>query len=319
MIDSDLIHIRMTTVAIHEILPFETIEYILSLCDPLDVAAFAQTSSFFRSLVYETADQHLWRRLYLAQPYDDPRNCISHLGNPCEYVNWKSELQRIIRARTVLEDITVCRPEERTAVIETLLNMIDHVLPATHAFSEGLSENLLWVAAILRGGAFLHHEEWTLTAQERQLRARLHVHFGITPEDVKPLARVKSRAFVYDMRNYKWENHFGPFLMDGSGCVNWEHMQALHHVLSMHIVDIREDDDFMFTIFPLSMPFCQPIIPKGINLNLEEDWARVTGVWTCTYCFCDHRELISELDSIFMFHQLSHFSVYNDFNVGSLA
>lgn len=180
-------------VAVQDVLPVELIEYILSLCDPLEVAAFAQTSSFFRKIVYETPDQHLWRSLYLSQPFDDPRNAVSPLGTPKSSVDWRTELQRIIRARTIIEfkDVIMCHEEERCTVLETLLNMIDNVSPAPHLFSDQLSRNLLWVAAMLRGaGTFLHHDKWTPTSRELQLRARLHTHFGLTPIDTKPARRV---------------------------------------------------------------------------------------------------------------------------------
>lgn len=136
---------------------------------------------------------------------------------------------------------------------------------------------------------------FSLLMNQRKSGAKLHTHFGITPQDMKASARAVSRAYCYDFRNYNWENHFGPFLPDGSGKVNWIHMQALHHVVSRHILDLGDSDleqDCMF-IFPLSMPFCQPIIPEvEENSNILEDWAGVAGPWTCSYCFCDHRELL---------------------------
>src|ERR1700733_13432960 len=110
------------TSTIHEILPPELIEHILSICDPLEVAAFGQTSRFFRTLVYQTTDQHLWRSLYLSQPFDDPRSCVSFLGRPRPTVDWKSELQHIIRTRSVIENTAICRPDERCTVLQTLLN-----------------------------------------------------------------------------------------------------------------------------------------------------------------------------------------------------
>src|SRR5882724_7429359 len=131
------------TVLVHDILPSELIEHILSICDPLEVAAFGQTSRFFRALVYQTTDQHLWRALYLRQPFDDPRNCVSLLGEPRPAVDWKLELQRIIRVRSVLENITICRPDERCTVLETLLNLVCNVPSSPHAFSKELSQNML--------------------------------------------------------------------------------------------------------------------------------------------------------------------------------
>ncbi|EJU03891.1 hypothetical protein DACRYDRAFT_115193 [Dacryopinax primogenitus] len=55
-----------------ESLPPEITQRCLSLCDPVDVAAFAQTSHANRDFVYSAFDQVLWRELFLAL-FDDPR------------------------------------------------------------------------------------------------------------------------------------------------------------------------------------------------------------------------------------------------------
>jgi len=189
-------------------LPSETIEEILLHSDPLDVAAIAQSSRFFRSLVYHSPDQHLWRALYLAQPFDDPRECISQNGKPRTDIGWKGELQRIMRARTVLDNTTLCRPDEYYIVLQTLLDMVCNVPPLSSLLAVGgISQNLLWVAAVLRGGEILDQINWIPTHEESQLRARLHTYFGLTDADAKRSKRVDSRAFVYNMRNYRWDKY----------------------------------------------------------------------------------------------------------------
>ena len=99
------------------------------------------------------------------------------------------------------------------------------------------------------------------------------------------------RVYVYNMRNYHPDNQHGPFLLDGA--VDWEHMQALHHVVSMHLVDLRDDgDEHEYTVL-LSLPFTQIVIPNDIPEE-ESDWAGVTGAWAVSFCFCDHGDLLSE-------------------------
>jgi hypothetical protein len=275
-------------------LPPEIMEEIILYLDPIHVASVAQCSSFFWSIVYNPNDQALWRALYLEQQFDDPRTCVSQQGYPKGALDWKGELQHFVRARTVLHDPSLCRSGERLIILKTVLEMISYVPPLSVAenISE-ISRNLLWVAAVFRGGAFLDQiESDTDTSdEEKQLCARLHTHFGLTHVDARRSARVRSRAYVYDLRNYRWDNEFGPF--DEHGCVNWIHVQALHHAVSMHLVDLQEDEDFEFAIFPLSIPFTQIVIPEGVNLDEEEDWAGVAGVWRVSFCFCDHRELLS--------------------------
>ncbi|KAF9465325.1 hypothetical protein BDZ94DRAFT_1254290 [Collybia nuda] len=271
--------------------PPEIIEQIILDLDPLDVARIAQCSSLFRSLVYSPTSQALWRTLYLDQPLDDPRICVSQQGKPRTNIDWKGELQRLIRARTVLHDTSLCRPGERLAILKTIVDMVSYVPPLSDPeMYDDVSQNLLWGAALLRGGKFLEEVGPSADPAERQLCARLHTYFGVTHADAKPPARVQSRACVYDMRNYRWDNEFGPF--DSQDCVDWVHLQALHHVVSMHVVDLSEDEDFVFAIFPMSLPFTQIVMPGGVNPDEVEDWAGVGGLWRVSFCFCDHRDLI---------------------------
>jgi hypothetical protein len=274
-------------------IPPEIIEEILLNLDPLDVARIAQCSALFRSLVYNSKDQSLWRRLYLDQPFDDPRVCVSQQGKPRPDINWKEGLQRFMRARTVLHNTSLCRPGERLTILKTILDMVSYVPPLSAPDSFGdMSRNLLWGAAmILRGGTFLEDVDPSAGDEEIQLCARLHTYFGLTHADAKRAARVRSRAYLYDMRNYRWDNEFGPF--DEQGCVNWVHVQAIHHAVSMHIVDLKEDEEFEFAVFPMSLPFTQIVMPGRTDPDQVADWAGVAGTWRVSFCFCDHRELLS--------------------------
>lgn len=277
-----------------EDLPVEVIEHILLLLDPLDVAQLAQTNRNFNALIYHQDDQHLWRELYLGEPFDDPRKCRTSLGYPIRDIDWKTQLQRIIRARTILTRVSACRPEERITVLQTLLDMVNNVAPSLNPDDLEPSPNHAWVTVMLRDSTLIEHEEWELSPEEKQLRARLHAYFGLTARDFQPSARTASRAFVYAMRHYKYDNDFGPFMMDGSGRVNWVHVQAIHHVMSLHIVPAPEDEGPLgFTLYPMSMPWTLSVIPGGVDLDEVQDWAGITGRWQCSFCFCDHRELLS--------------------------
>ncbi|KAF9013076.1 hypothetical protein BDQ17DRAFT_1342684 [Cyathus striatus] len=262
-------------------LPRELIEDILALGDPIEMSKMAQCCRLFRDIVYFTDDASLWRNLYLSQPLDDPRICISQDGRPRPPIDWKSELKRIVRARTIAVAIEFAKPQEHTAVLQTFLDMTN---------KDNISNNLIWVAAILRRG-FLD--------EEVQLVARLHTYFGITHADLKPQARVRSRAFVYDMRKYTAENEYGPFHPDRS--VDWVHVQMIHHAVSMHIVDtneIGEGTEFEYFLFPMSLPSTQIILEDGVDLDTDKDWAGVTGRWAVSFCFCDHRELLKVFRSL---------------------
>ncbi|KAH9936501.1 uncharacterized protein B0H18DRAFT_974101 [Fomitopsis serialis] len=285
-------------------LPLDVLEQIILELDPLDVAAISQTCSAFSTYIYSSSDtERLWRTLYLSQPLDDLRKCYDQLGNPhAGPVDWMRHLQRAIRARTIIGDPAKCRPEERCIVLQTLLDLVGNLPPSPSFLSEDLSLNLVWLAALLRGGTLLSHELWEPSEEERQLRSRLHAYYGLTTADYRAENLKQSRAYVYDMRRYTWGNDFGPYSMDGSGRVNWEHVQAVHHLMSMQVVPPQEDADgeqTVFTIFPLSLPYCQSIIPADVDLG-QEDWAGVAGSWQCSFCFCDHRQLLVLNNFIFI-------------------
>ncbi|THV06337.1 hypothetical protein K435DRAFT_773301 [Dendrothele bispora CBS 962.96] len=64
-------------------LPQEVVEEILILCalfhSPTSIACLAQTSRYFRDIIYDTTDNHLWREVYLTT-FDDPRpsfDCVN--------------------------------------------------------------------------------------------------------------------------------------------------------------------------------------------------------------------------------------------------
>jgi len=172
--------------------------------------------------------------------------------------------------------------------------LITNVPPLTKAPNEELSMNLGWTTVMLKRG-FLDWAESSGKRSfiEKQLASRIHAYYGLTRNDLQRQSRVNSRAFVYSLKNYRPEREYGPFLETGE--TNWEHIQAIHHVMSMHLVDLQEDeDDSNFTISLMSMPFIQSNISEEINLEEENDWAAVGGSWTVSFCFCDHRDLLSE-------------------------
>jgi hypothetical protein len=59
---------------------------------------------------------------------------------------------------------------------------------------------------------------------------------------------------------------------------------------------LRDNEEFLPVIYPMTLPLCQLIIPKAVNLDQEKDWAGVSGKWTETYCFMDHHELLEDQD-----------------------
>ncbi|KAI6102344.1 hypothetical protein EDD16DRAFT_365202 [Pisolithus croceorrhizus] len=359
-------------------LPLELLEYILYMLDPLDVSRIAQSNRLFRRIVYLTPNyQRFWRGLYLAESLDDPRDTVTYLGNPrlrtmssatssamtiedsqidascanlassvesCD-IDWQGELQRIIRARTIVRNPQLSRGGEWKEVLRTLLDLATTLPPVPFAESECTSRNVAWVQRLLQDGAFLDTESMTddqashmceeavegggrsqgivryrtgrdsqtpayqrpeLTAEESQMLARLHTWVGLTRRDVtRPQARIASRAFVYDLRNFGHANAFGPLMLDGTMRVDWKCMWALAHAYGMLWIEMEKEEMGDYSDHsmdmdtsseqyscPLSLPFCQSVIPPGTSLDMELDWAGVEGLWYVGYSFLDHREFL---------------------------
>lgn len=278
-------------------LPPEIIQDILVELEPIDVSSVSRTSRTLYDLIYDPENHILWRKLYLAHDVDDLRFCVNRLGSPVTSSDWRIGLQRIIRAETVAQnDRAVFSRDAKLATVKTLLDMADNVVPIPGPNSVNVSHNHAWLVVLLRCSNFLDQDRSDSSSlEERQMRARLHCSLGLIKADLCAERHVESRSFVYAMRNYREQNYYGPFMMDGSGKVNWEHMLAIHHVMSMHIAPQYHGIHFRPPIYELSMPFCQPMIPGDLNLDTERDWAGVEGVWKCSFCFCDHRDLLGKL------------------------
>lgn len=275
-------------------LSLDIIDRILFALDPLDVARISQTSRFFYGIIYGPLSQQFWRRLYLAQPLDDPRCTVTYLGGRREDIDWKKELQGIVRARTVMQHPDVCRREERSQVLRACIDLVTNVSPIASPDGVGrMSRNVRWLESHLGDGAFLERETWVaLSEEEEQLLSRLHSLYGLTRRDLDLKRRRASQAFVYSQRQYTAQRAYGPFMPDGSKRVDWAFVWTLVHAFGMLLVESDcEDDEYLYHC-PLSLVFCQSIIPRGLNLNKEDDWAGVEGLWSIRYGFIDHRELI---------------------------
>ena len=118
-------------------IPAEVTEHTLVLADPNDVASFAQTCRQARAIVYSPHDQHLWRRLFQQQPFDDPRHSSSK-------IDWRNELQRRMHAIRVIELGPLS--EQIVPALETLIHVVRDCPPMTEkAEKTGQSLDLLWV------------------------------------------------------------------------------------------------------------------------------------------------------------------------------
>jgi len=309
--------------------PPELAERTLALCHFRDVAAFAQTCRRAYALVYRSADQYLWRTLFLSFPFDDPRLAVAngdgppggglqlqspHLmnnknknKNKNNKVDWRTKLQRRVRAEGIAR-----RDGDRREVVGVLLECIREAAAprgtcTTTARGRPSSHNLSWVTKVLT----LDESPWI----ERYLRLerlespslmhdlfsdieKLRAHLALSldrgagaeaPEKLRVLRRV-SRAHVYDLRNYARDAHWGPFT-DAGEHVNWSHVNAIVTVITMNLRDfgVHWPKDFKPQAMVQGLEACRPYSAPGSLKRSPHDWAGVEGQWMRIVCFCDYR------------------------------
>lgn len=75
-------------------------------------------------------------------------------------------------------------------------------------------KNIIWLIKLTEpyGQLIFHHQLWTPSPREVQLRSHLHVLIGLTKIDHTPDMRLNSRSYVYDISHYTPGALYGPFL-----------------------------------------------------------------------------------------------------------
>ncbi|KAF9524063.1 hypothetical protein CPB83DRAFT_774506 [Crepidotus variabilis] len=279
-------------------LPVELIHHILQFCHPWDVAAFSKTGQTAFTLVYLSDDQYLWRHLFLNYGFDPPYTSpyISLEGN----VDWKRELKTRMKAELKLFGGPVTE-DERIESFKTLFTMIEN--SAFAVFHKGSSDNVLWLKRILRSTLFLSNiysvdivpvtgDQAPINSLYSQLYPRIRTYFTLALDSKRDRpqlqqflsTRNKSRAFVYDLRNYNEKNHWGPFMPDGS--VNWIHIEHMARVVWANIRELPGS-------WALTRPPSFIDAPRVTNTSesSQGDWAGVEGTWRRYVCFMDYRHL----------------------------
>ncbi|THH27326.1 hypothetical protein EUX98_g6865 [Antrodiella citrinella] len=187
-------------------LPSELTESIVVLLAeyPVAIAAFAQTCRHFRSLVYATADDHLWRNLFLAL-HDDPRRAYRAVP-PSPLVKWGEEYQRRVRAYNYFrrEQMLYSRIPEHYAdpsavlafeALQTLHSMIDTTTPhppAAGVAPQPCEESL--IKAHYRAPNFSPHPFDLKEPTKTMLMYRNIVYYGIPINLVRELHRETNHA-----------------------------------------------------------------------------------------------------------------------------
>ena len=279
-------------------IPQELTENALVLADPRDVASFAQTCRSARALVYEQRDQHLWRRLFLEQPYDDPRRAFnsdfrSTTDADSATIDWKKALQQRVYAMRILQRMNSHPPELATA-LETLISVARNAPSMPLQTDE--SKDLIWLNGLARennifGLATSSEHPWAFEELQRisELWALIGWRDSVLNRAGTDIlaARNRARAFVYDMRNYDRENYWGPFLSDRTGRVNWQHIEEIITVIYSNLMDLG--GLWPDTRPPARLDAIRAYSAPRSHTRDPRDWAGVEGTWRRYVCFMDYR------------------------------
>lgn len=269
-------------------IPAEVNERILTMTDPVTVAAVSQSCSFFRDLIHRPADQHLWRALFLTK-FDDPRPAFTMYGGEPKDYPWSTELKRRVHSETLLRTSFGSLSRDKQKLV--LRTLIDVICSSPTPSIVDSSQDLVWVAQLINEADIFKTLGNTDIAE---LLAQLHVYYGLSSEEKrKPHAmamRTASRCFVYDLRKYKAENEWGPFLANQIGKVSWVHIDHIINIVTMNLEDIDELWERMRP--PSGLNAMRPYSAPAVDEN-SKDWAGVEGNWYRYVCYMDYRLVIS--------------------------
>ncbi|EJD04234.1 uncharacterized protein FOMMEDRAFT_106791 [Fomitiporia mediterranea MF3/22] len=277
--------------------PEELIVHILVRAEPVAVITFAETCREARAFVYGQHNEHFWRRLFL-NSFDDPRylsssNTLCASESAPHTIDWKHVLHKRVYAMRMIQEMTSLK-----TTLSTLISVARNATPMSYRLDE--LNDLAWIKYLADGHSAPGLDpsiDRELTVEEEQHIAKLWSFVGwrdsLLTKGSKGLLQVRNhaRAFVYDFRNYICENHWGPFMADRSGRVNWKHMKAIIVVMYSNLVDLGELwlDTRPSARLDAIRTYSAPITRTGDR----RDWAGVEGTWRRYVCFMDHRDLFT--------------------------
>lgn len=284
-------------------LPTELIQSVLRFCTPQTVAAFSQACRLAFALVYGTEDQHLWREVFLSVPFDDLRESPDH--DPSVPINWRTELQRRIRASSVVaftpDDIPLALEVQEAVsdAFETLVKVAHSAIPPFCTDSDSSpvpSHNMRWLTDTLaRCAPFYDPERSTNFDGHSDHLQRLLAYWGIPLRGVPTgNLRTESRCFVYDLRKYTLESNWGVYRETGTEQLdetraryiyeaNWEHVRHCANTVLFGVAKLLCP--------PMGFNFIRAYSAPGSFDRKPDDWAGVEGVWVRYVCFMDYSDL----------------------------
>ncbi|VDC01971.1 unnamed protein product [Peniophora sp. CBMAI 1063] len=278
-------------------LPPELIEHLISFFTGAEIAAFAGTNRALHELIAED-NTHLWRALYLAQPYDDPLE-LGLIDDVADF-SWAATYKIRYTA------------ENSKSQVRPVVDGIIHTVRTAPRYSAHSSADMTWATQLILRNAHMFRDfgedavaralsDTDRETEDRRLRVRAHFPLSLTSplREVFNKQRQAARTYIYDMRNYTKDRQYGPFKDDFEDAVNWEHVDKIVTVVAANLRDFG-------ATWP--QPLQPPLLVHGAEAlregsvdmfrNDDEevesnplDWAGVEGEWMRVVCFCDYRDL----------------------------
>jgi len=261
--------------------PFEVIDYILSLTNPETVSSVSQASRALHTYIRDNV--FLWKSLF-ARYFDLPEE--HH-----QPISWRSQVQSRIQAKyTILAFFSAhVSGEELENAFKILVQVARSAPPG-----RGWSKSITWLDGILTNPALWpSHSPLTSShprlSQHSQSQSELQV---LECDKVgRPGDRFMARTFVYDMRNYRRSNLYGPFMsrsfQNDTLQINYVHLRYLMNVLLNNLRDSHSDDAYLWMKrgFENTRPMTAPPSP------VDGDWAGVQGDWLRFVSWVGYEEL----------------------------
>ena len=271
-------------------IPAEITEHALGFLHPLDVAQFSKTCHLAFTMVYGSADEYLWRQLFLMYPFNDPHKAIGGKNASVLY-NWKKELQCRVQAELVAFNIEKWQDEQDSA-LETLISIVLDALPVQSSLEHQQSDSLRWVTHILQNSSILDAPVPYSGAKNSQLISRVRTYLALSHDKAEDgttthldALRLRSRCRVYNLRNYRHDSDYGPFLPGGQ--INWIHAEAMVNVIQINLMELH--GIWMDTRPPIGLEATRTYSVTGAAKRAWNDWACVEGTWRRYVCFMDYR------------------------------
>ena len=278
-------------------IPLELLRHILIFCHPCDIIAFSRTCRSAHELVQ---DGYLWRQVWHIYSFDDPHFVLAHrqavglLTPDVEPLSsdyqWKVQFTRRMRAELLATKkwghFSSLPSQDKKAALELFVSILEQASPAGVGRGKlrDLSADIEWTQRVLSESrliapGLLSPEDET---EIRELQARIRSGMDEKEWDGETRCGVsdrrnRSRAFVYDLRNYNYRNDYAPHHANGK--VNWIHVEYIINVISsnlqdlpVHIASPARPPSGLESLRPYSAP-------GGYS---PKDWAGVEG-WFAAY------------------------------------